>query len=308
MVIGGAAVLGTPLMGLGGPLQGWSPFLPAPLVDAAGKSRERSLSERVFVMINGVRQGMIIQSTNTAHPVILFLHGGPGMPEFFLNTTHPSGLEQDFTVVWWEQRGTGLSYSSDIPRAIMTVAQLIADTIAVTHWLRQRFSKDRIILVDHSWGSFPGIQVAAAAPELFHAYIGMGQVTHQLQSEVAALSAMLAQYRALCDAAMVCRLEDAPVGMADGLSPTYLCLRGKAMHGLGCGTTRDMASVITGVFMPVWQCPAYTVAEKVDILSGMSFSLRFLWDGFLRTDLTYQIKTLDLVVYFLSGAHDRMAN
>ena len=53
----------------------------------------------------------------------------------------------------------------------MTVAQFIADTIAVTHYLRQRFGEDKIILVGHSWGSFLGIQVAAAAPELFHAYV-----------------------------------------------------------------------------------------------------------------------------------------
>ncbi len=308
LLIGGAAVFGTALLGLGGLLRNLSPGRPAPLVDAAGQPSAGSVSERVLVMINGVRQGMIMQSTDTAHPVLLFLHGGPGMPEFFLNTTHPSGLEQDFTVVWWEQRGAGLSFSPDIPPASMTVAQFIADTIAVTQWLRQRFGKDRIILVGHSWGSFLGIQVAAAAPELFHAYVGMGQVTHQLQSEVAAHRAMLAQYRARGDAAMVRRLEAAPVSMADGLSPAYLRLRDKAMHGLGCGTTRDMASVITGVFLPVWQCPAYTVAEKIDIWRGLSFSRRFLWDTFLRTDLTRQIKALDLPVYFLSGAHDLTAN
>ena len=157
LLIGGAAVLGTALLGLGGLLRGWSPGSPAPLVDAAGQPRGGSLSEKVFVRINGVRQGMIIQSTDIAHPVLLFLHGGPGMPEFFLNTAHPSGLEQEFTVVWWDQRGAGLSYSPDIPPASMTVAQLIADTIAVTHWLRLRFGKDRIILVGHSWGSFLGI-------------------------------------------------------------------------------------------------------------------------------------------------------
>jgi hypothetical protein len=68
------------------------------------------------------------------------------VPPDFLNTTHSSGVEQDFTVVWWEQRGAALSHSPDIPPASMIVAQLIADTIAVTHWLRQRFGKDRIIL------------------------------------------------------------------------------------------------------------------------------------------------------------------
>ena len=55
-----------------------------------------SISKRVFVDINGIRQGMIIQSRDNSLPVLLFLHDGPGMPELFLNTTHPAGLKQDF--------------------------------------------------------------------------------------------------------------------------------------------------------------------------------------------------------------------
>ena len=61
----------------------------------------------------------------------MFLHGGPGMPTFFLNTTHPTGLEQDFTVVWWEQRGAGMSYDSGIPPETMTIEPLIAYTPGV---------------------------------------------------------------------------------------------------------------------------------------------------------------------------------
>lgn len=100
LVIGtGAAVIGA-VVGLGGVLRAWSPGEPAALDDAAGLPIKGSISEQVFVDINGIRQGMIIQSTDVSHPVLLFLHGGPGMPEFFLNTTHPTGLEQDFTVVW----------------------------------------------------------------------------------------------------------------------------------------------------------------------------------------------------------------
>lgn len=33
-----------------------------------------------------------------------------------------------------------------------------------------------------------------------------------------------------------------------------------------------------------------------------------MWESFLRTDLTHQIKALDLPVYFLSGVHDLTAN
>jgi pimeloyl-ACP methyl ester carboxylesterase len=303
----GAAVLGA-ILGLGGVLRAWSLGKPDALNNAAGLPIKGSISERVFVDINGTRQGMIIQSTNISHPVLLFLHGGPGMPEFFLNTTHPTGLEQDFTVVWWEQRGAGMSYSPDIPAQSMTLAQLIDDTISVTDYLRHRFGKDKIYLLGHSWGSFLGIQVAAAAPELYHAYIGMGQVSFQLNSEVTAHGYMLDQYRARGDAVMVRKLEAASASMTEGLSPAYLRLRDAAMHGLGVGTTRDMTSVITGVFIPVWQCRAYTLREKVNIWRGIAFSRSFLWNDFIGTDLATHIQELDLPIYFFTGLYDHTAN
>lgn len=296
------------LLGLAAVLFAWSPGRPPPLVDGTGRHIEGSLSERVFVEINGVRQGMIVQSTNPANPVLLFLHGGPGMPEFFLNTTHPTGVERDFTVVWWEQRAAGMSFDPDIAPETMTVEQLIADTIAVADHLRKRFAQDKIYLLGHSWGSFLGIQVAARAPDRFHAYIGMGQVKHQLASEVAAHAQLLKAYRARGDAAMVRRLEAAPVSLTEGLSDAWMRVRDDAMHGLGVGTTRDMRSVITGVFLPVWRCRAYTVGEKIAVWRGMAWSRRFLWDEVLRTDLAERVHRLEIPVYFFIGRYDYTTN
>jgi pimeloyl-ACP methyl ester carboxylesterase len=50
----------------------------------------------------------------------------------------------------------------------MTVAQFVADTLAVTDYLRERFGQDKIYLLGHSWGSFIGIQAAQRAPERLH--------------------------------------------------------------------------------------------------------------------------------------------
>lgn len=308
LLIGGAAVLGAAIVGFVGMLRVWSPGEPARLVDEAGQRLAGSLSERVFVEINGIRQGMFIQSRDPSNPVLLFLHGGPGMPEFFLNNTHPSGLEDDFTVVWWEQRGAGLSWSPDIPPQSMTIAQMIADTVEVADYLRDRFQQDKIYLLGHSWGSFLGIQVAAAAPERFHAYVGMGQVSHQLQSEVMARSFLLEQYHARGNAMMVRRLEAAPASMTDGLSDAWLQVRDDAMHRVGVGTTRDMTSVISGVFVPVWRCRAYTIREKIAIWRGIAWSRRFLWNDFIATDLVEHVRTLDLPVYFFIGRYDLTAN
>ena len=150
-----------------------SPGKLRPIVDDNGRPLPKSINEKVHVRINGVDQGMIIRSRDMSHPVLLFVHGGPGMPGYVLEQKYPTRLEDDFTVVWWDQRGAGLSHDG-VPRASMTREQFVSDTIAVTDYLRERFGQDRIFLLGHSWGSYIGIQAAAQHPELYRAYIGMG--------------------------------------------------------------------------------------------------------------------------------------
>lgn len=94
-----AATLALLLLGAFAWLLAISPGQPRPLVDATGRVIPGSLSERVFVGIGGIRQGMIIQSADPSSPVPLFLHGGPGMVEFFMEADYPTGLAQHFTMV-----------------------------------------------------------------------------------------------------------------------------------------------------------------------------------------------------------------
>jgi pimeloyl-ACP methyl ester carboxylesterase len=269
--------------------------------------------EKTWVRINGVRQGMFIRGHDRGSnrdesrgdkPVLLFVHGGPGMPEFFLDRTHPTGLERDFIVCWWEQRGAGISFDRSIPRASMTVAQLVDDVIAVAGHLCERFRRDKVYLLAHSWGSFIGIQAAARAPESFHAYIGMGQVSHQQRAEVSAYRYALEEFHRRGDARMVKALEATPVTMDAPPPPAYMRLRDKAMHSIGIGTTRDMRSVVTGVFFPVWRTPGYTLREKMAIWRGKAWSRGILWDEFLTTDLTAHVTELELPVYICQGRYD----
>ncbi len=262
-----------------------------------------SLSEKIFVTINGVEQGMIIESKDVIHPVLLYLHGG--MPEYFFTRKYPTGLEDIFTVVWWEQRGSGISYSPATPPGSLTLEQLISDTLELTNYLRSRFHQNKIYLLGHSGGSFIGIHAVAGAPSLFHAYIGMSQMANQLESEKQAFEYMLAQFKARGNWSMVRKLEAAPVTLENGTPRSYLALRDKAMHSLGIGTMHAMKSHITGVFLRSITSPEYTLAEKVNtwrakIRNGVSF----LWDRILATDLAREVPALDLPVYFLHGRYD----
>jgi pimeloyl-ACP methyl ester carboxylesterase len=285
-----------------------SPGRPAPLRDADGMVIPGSLSERVTIRIGGVPQSMIIQGVDPANPVLLFVHGGPGMPEFFMEQDYPTGLEQHFTMVWWEQRGAGMSFSVDIPPETMTLQQMIADTIEVADYLRKRFGQDRILILGHSWGSYLGIQVAAKAPDRFLAYVGMAQIVYQLRSEVMAHDDLLGAYRARGDQNMVRKLEAAPVSMEAGLSPAWMRLRDAAMHGVGAGNTHDGDSVVSGIFLPVWRVRTYTVMDKINVWRGKLWSRPFFWEALLRDDLSSRLNKFELPIYFLVGQHDQTAS
>ncbi|MEZ4669494.1 MAG: alpha/beta hydrolase [Anaerolineae bacterium] len=246
---------------------------------------------------------MFIKSTDASHPVLLYLHGG--MPDYFLTRKYPTGLENYCTMVWWEQRGSGMSYSPHIPLQTMTVEQLIADTLEVTRYLCHRFGQEKIYLMGHSGGSFIGIQAAARAPHLYHAYIGMAQMSYQLKSEKLAYDFMLEQFKKNRNLAMVRKLEAMPVTMLHGTPPAYLALRDHAMHSLGIGTTHDMKSVVTGIVLPSFSCPDYTLMEKANLWRGKSRAgVSVIWDKMTTTDLSTQVARFQLPIYFCHGIYD----
>ena len=291
-----------------GVLQVWSyPGKPQPFTDENGSPLPGSLSEKTFVDINGVQQGMFIKSKNAKNPVLLYLHGG--MPDYFLTEQYPTGLEDHFTVVWWEQRGSGISYNADIPPETFTLDQMISDTLGVTNYLRQRFDKEKIYLMGHSGGTFIGIQAAARAPELYHAYIGVAQMSYQLQSEKLAYEYMLEQFQMNGNTNMVRKLEAAPVTMTGGTPDAYRALRDPAMHSLGVGTLHQMNSVVMGIFLPSLQSRDYTFMEKVHTWTAKAKSgVALLWNDMLTSDLSKEVTELAVPVYFFSGVYDYTVN
>ncbi len=261
------------------------------------------ISEKVFIDINGARQGMFIQSVDPINPVLLYLHGG--LPEYFLTRRYPTRLEKHFTVVWWEQRGSGISYNPAARREALTLEQLISDTLEVTHYLQNRFHKEKIYLMAHCGGSFIGMQVVSQAANLYHAYIGMAQMSNQLQSEVLAYEYMLQRFTELGKRSMVRKLEATPVTLKGGIPNAYLALRDKAMHTLGIGTTHAMRSVITGVFLPSLLSRDYSIGEKVKLWRAKArYGVSYLWDTMLATNLSKEVTEVDLPTYFFHGRYD----
>ncbi|HEX2962483.1 MAG: alpha/beta fold hydrolase [Bacteroidota bacterium] len=290
----------------------YSPGKPDQYLDQSGRPVPKSLSEKTFVEIGGLRQGMFIKSKNISNPVLLFLHGGPAFPNYFLIDKFRPGLEDCFTVCYWEQRGGGLSYSSDIPLKSMTLEQLTSDAIEVTNYLRRRFKKDKIFIMAHSGGTPIALMAAVKAPELYSAYIAMAQITRQKESEKLAYKFMVEQYSRSGNKKTLEELKKYPVLESDNyIAPFYKSLlRDETMHELGIGTMHNMKSVFFDIFIPVWTCRAYTLREKFNIwISKFSFLKKTgLIDQILATDFAAKIPKLEIPVYFFSGRYDLTVN
>jgi pimeloyl-ACP methyl ester carboxylesterase len=190
----------------------------------------------------------------------------------------------------------------------MTVDQLVDDTIAVTDHLRKRFGQPKIYLLAHSWGSYVAIRAAQRSPERYHAYIGMGQIAHQIESEKLAYDFALARSHESGDGRTVRRLEASPVTTGAPLPAKWNAMRDGVMHRLGVGTTRDMDSVVSGVFVPSWTSREYTLPEKLDLWRGKFGSRPIFWNEFMEVDMSSAVPTLAIPTYFVQGRYDYTTN
>ena len=271
------------------------------------------ISEKIFTEINGAEQGMIIRGKDYRNPVILFLHGGPGMPEFFLADPCFQKIYENYTLCFWEQRGAGISYRSDADLSKITTEALIDDTAEVARYLCSRFAREKVILLGHSWGSFVGIQAAAKYPELFRFYIGVGQISDQRESEMRAFQYIRGELISRGEGKDLKKLEEfidpktLTVEIGDFLNSGF---RDYIMHKMSIGTMKNMSSVITGIFLPHLGCKAYTLPEKITLWVSKAKLVKEspLREDMLNTKLPEKIGKLKIPVYFISGINDYTVN
>ena len=280
--------------------------------DKNGNLLQGSISEKIFLPIGGVIQGMFIRSKNTNHPVLLFLHGGPGFPNYFLFEKYNPELEDYFTVCYWEQRGGGLSYTPEVTVESMTLDQLASDAIEVTNYLRERFKKDKIYLLAWSGGTTIALPALAKAPELFHAYIAMAQITRQRESEKIAYDYMINHYAEINERQPLKELQkfNHLETESDLIAFFNSGTRDNLMHKLGIGTMRSIKSVFRDIFLPVWTCRAYTLREKYNIWKS---KLIFLPETGIKTqvltkDFFVAYPEIAIPVYFMCGKYDLTVN
>lgn len=263
------------------------------------------VEELVPVQINGSTQWLSIRGRDRRNPILLFLHGGPGSPTLPVAYTFQSPWEDYFTVVQWDQRGTGKTYAANDPKALaptMNQAQMVSDAGQVVSYLRQHYGKKKIFLLGHSWGSVLGVILAQQHPDWFYAYLGVGQVVNIHEEEGIGYRYALEQARAAGNDKAVKELEaiapypgDGPIALAKiGTDRKWITYYGGLTYG-----RRDFDYDVDARLLS----PDYSRADLEAASDGSLYSVQHLIGPASSVDFD-AVTDFKCPVFLFEGRHD----
>jgi pimeloyl-ACP methyl ester carboxylesterase len=282
-----------------------------PIVGPDGQPLPGSIAELTTVRIGGHDQAVLLRGRSVDNPVLLTLAGGPGGSDLPMVRTLFGDLEKDFVVVGWDQRGAGKSYPALDPTDTLTVDRAVADTIELTNHLRERFDEDRIYVLGQSWGSTLGVLAAQRNPELYHAYIGSGQMVDQAETDLRLYHEALAYADRTGDRRMADMLE--PLGeppwehiSGNALALAFELEKLETPYTPPRSYTERFGS--SGIGPMGLMGSEYSVMDKVGVLRGMVDMFSVLYPQVQgEIDFRRDATRLDVPVYLIDGTHELRA-
>ncbi len=278
-----------------------------PITDTEKKVIEGSIAEVSRIEIGGIKQLVVIRSNNINNPILLMLHGGPGSPQMPVNILYNGELEKYYTVVNWDQRGSGGSFSEDIPEESISIDRMIEDTKELTVYLSKRFNQKKIFLLGHSWGSYLGMRTIDRYSELYSAYIGIGQVSDQARSEQLSYQFVLDKAKSENNSKAIKQLESIGYpenGLYQDMMNSMMIERNWVMYFGGAGYQMDKMDMFKMVIKPIILAKEYTFRDKINYVRGLKLTQMLLWEDLINQKLTELVKEVDVPVYILQGKHD----
>lgn len=250
------------------------------------------------ITLGGVKQWILIRGWDRTNPVLLSLHGGPGNGQIALARFLYGRLERDFVVVTWDQRGGGKSYSSDIPVESMNVEQFVSDTRELAEKLRARFNVPKIYLVGHSWGSMLGALTAARYPDLFHAFVGVGQDVDGVEAEDIS-------YRFVLEKAEKLGNQEALRELRDIGPPPYDDYREMMTQRRWLEEFGGVAHVaLRNLWWVGATSPDTSLLDGIRYARGQEFSSRHMAAQVYHVNLFEEAPKIEVPVYFFVGRYD----
>jgi proline iminopeptidase len=262
------------------------------------------IDQVVAVPIGGIEQWIELRGESVKNPILLFIHGGPGTAFIPLARGFQGPWEKYFTIVQWDQRGAGKTYSSnskELQRQTMTMERMNSDTLEMVNYLRNRFGREKIFVLGHSWGSILGLTLAHNHPELLYAYLGVGQATDAWQNEAVLYKESMDEARRTNNKKAIDELRTiAPYPSANITFKQIRIMRGWSGTLIGPhGTDESWMG-----FTPIFLAPEYSLMNDVDWFRGQFFSIDVLLPALSSMKLAAMGYDYRGSVFFLEGRHD----
>lgn len=259
----------------------------------------RGVDEAGYVKIGGINQWVTIRGEDSTNPVILFVHGGPGLATSPLYAWFRP-WEKSFTLVQWDQRGAGKTYGlygKSTPD--MSRDKIVSDGIELSEYLRNRLHQSKIILLGHSWGSSLAIEMIAKRPDLFSAYVGTGQVVDAAQ-EASAHDMALAAAREAGDEKSVAAFErKRPLyAKARDMMAMHACA---AVFAPAAERGYVLRSMPTALF-----APGYSLADLYNNGMGGLYSIPPLYRDMIAFDARRVGRTFTVPIFMIQGDLDNV--
>ena len=256
------------------------------------------------ISLGGISQAIHIWGTKPENPVILFLHGGPGIPNRHGIAKNHMDLLDDFTIVAWDQRGTGGSYFGCDP-ASLTLDQLVSDCGELLRYLCKTLDKEKIFLLGGSWGTELGTFVCWQYPELVAGYIGYGQVVNGIENENVSYAFALQKAKEAGCAEDIAELEKVGPPVDGQYKPAFegLMTQRRILKKYGGHSTKG-GSYFTTTVIPILTSPELSLRDKIGTANGYKVCLNHMWPTIVHYDFIKDGKPFAMPYYIFQGRLD----
>lgn len=259
------------------------------------------------ILLGGLPQKIHIKGDNDRNPLLLFLHGGPGVCNRHTILTDHADLQKTFTVVTWDQRGSGGSYWG-AKKDTLTIDRLVEDANDLINWLCALFQKDKIFIIGGSWGSELGTYLAQRHPEKIAAYVGFGQVVNGARNEEISFDFAMTEAVKAGDEASVAILKKVgpPVmGVYKGGFKGMMAQRRVMMKYGGYSQSEKKRSYFHSFVIPVFKSGEYSLTDLIGLVIGYKYVLTNMWNAVGETDFPRTCTKFDVPFFVFDGALDQ---
>ncbi len=257
------------------------------------------IDKKESLTIGGITQWISLRSENIKNPIILFLHGGPGTAQISFSRKSQTGLEDNFLVVNWDQRGSGRSYSRSVRKEDMKIECFVEDAEELIEYLLKRFGQEKVYLVGHSWGTIIGAFLTAKRPDLIWAYIAIGQIVDMERGELISYQFTLDEAKRLNNKKAIQQLEK--IGQ-----PPYANLNDAGVQRNWLSKFHGAAyeGTLQGIILKNISIRDLRPFDLIRFVAGAMLSLSTLEDEQNKVKILLDVPEMKVPVYFCCGRRD----